>query len=150
MAKPTTLAWWRMSLWVGDGNTPQDFTRKSCGLTSHTFGIRGDVTESEVPDCDNPADPVWKERTIRALSGDVAGAGLIAVENFTFFKDWSLSGLPKDVRIAIDMPAVGDGFFYAPYVLSTFELVGTNEDGKIRLNLALQSDGEVQWGAGSP
>jgi Phage tail tube protein len=150
MAKPTTLAWYKLSLWVGDGVSPvEDFTRKSCGLTSHTFGIRGTVTEVDVPDCDNPEDPVWLERTIRSLSGDVAGAGVLAVENFPFFRDWSLSGLFKNCRVVLQLP-VSPGYFAARYVLSTWEIVGTNEDGKIRLNLNFQSDGEVAWQVGAP
>jgi hypothetical protein len=150
MAKPTTLSWSKMSIWVGDGASPvEDFERQSCGLTSHTFGLRGTATEVDVPDCDNPDDPVWIERTIRNLSSDVAGAGVMATETFEAWRTWMLSGLFRNVRIVIDLPAL-PGYYFGRYVMTVLEHVGTNEDGKIRNNLSMLSDGEVDWAAGAP
>lgn len=149
MAKPTTLRWTKLSIWPGDGASPEDFTSKVCGLNAKTFNIGGDTSDSNVPDCDDPDAPSWTERVISALSSGVQGSGLLAEETFAFWRDWSLGGLPKNVRVVVDL-ATTPGYFYGSYVLTQFELSGNQSDGKIGVNITLASDGPIAWSAGAP
>lgn len=148
MAKPTTLRWTKMSIWPGDGAAPEDFTSKVCGFTAKRFGITLKTSDSEVPDCDNPDDPTWIERVGQALSSAFSGSGVMAAETFDFWRTWMLSGAPKNVRIVVELNAVG--YFAGAYLLTSFELTGNQGDGKLNVAIEAQSDGAVAWTVGAP
>lgn len=148
MAKPTTLRWTKLSIWPGDGGSPEDFTSAVCGLTAKGFTIGGDTSDSVVPDCDDPDLPSWTERVMRSLSSGVTGAGIMAEETLATWRDWALSGEAKNVRVVVD--ASTPGYFYGSYLLTAFELTGNEGDGKMQVSVTLASDGPVAWAAGSP
>lgn len=149
MTKPTTLRWTKLSIWPGDGASPEDFTSKVCGLISKGFSLTAQTSDSVVPDCDDPDLPAWTERVVRALSGGVTGAGLMAEETFAFWRDWFLAGTSKNVRIVVDL-ATTPGYFACAMVLTKFDLTGNETDGKVQISLALDTDGAVTWTAGAP
>ncbi|CAL8981545.1 hypothetical protein RHODGE_RHODGE_02830 [Rhodoplanes serenus] len=148
MAKPTTQRWTKLSIWPGDGASPEDFTSKVCGLTSKGISFSASTSDSNVPDCDNPDAPSWTERVAQALSSTVSGSGVMAEETFAFWRDWFLSGAPKNVRIVLGLTA--PGYFAGSYLLTSFELTGNQGDGKVQVSLQLQSDGPVSWTTGAP
>jgi hypothetical protein len=148
MAKPTTFRWTKLSIWPGDGGSPEDFTSRVCGLTSKGFTLGGNTSDSVVPDCDDPDAPAWTERVIRSLSSGVTGSGLLANETFAFWRDWALSGDAKNVRIVVD--ATTPGYFAGSYVLTNFQLTGNEGNGKMEVSVTLASDGPVTWAAGAP
>lgn len=147
MAKPTTSDWFTMTLWPGDGASPEDFTSKSCGLTSHGIEFSKQLNEAEVPDCDDPAAAVWTERVARALSAGVNGSGYLAVETFAFWNTWATTAGAKNVRIVLDLPGVAAaGYWEGSFELATFGVTGEKDgDGKIAVNIALSSNGPVAW-----
>lgn len=149
MAKPTTLRWTKLSIWPGDGASPEDFTTKVCGMTSKGFSISGQTSDSVVPDCDDPDLPAWIERIMRSLSAGVTGAGLMSEETFSFWTTWSLSGAAKNCRIVIDL-ATSPGYFAGSFLLTKFDLSGNESDGKMQISLALDSDGPVTYVTGAP
>lgn len=149
MTKPTTNRWTKLTIWPGDGASPEVFTSKVCGMTSKGFTLTGQTSDSTVPDCTDPDLPAWIERIIRSLSGSVTGAGVMAEENFGFWRDWMLSGAAKNVRIVVDLQT-SPGYFACAMVLTKFELTGNENDGKINVSLSLDTDGEVTWVVGSP
>lgn len=148
MAKPTTLRWTKLSIWPGDGASPEDFTSAVCGLNAKTFNIAGETSDANVPDCDDPDAPSWTERVIRALSSGVSGSGLMAEETFATWRTWALSGEAKNVRIVVDQST--PGYFQGSYVLTNFELSGNEGDGKMGVSVTLASDGPVTWSTGAP
>lgn len=149
MAKPTTLRWTKLTIWPGDGGDPEDFTSMVCGLTTKAFSITAEMSESNVPDCDDPDLPSWTERVARALSAGFSGEGLLAEETFASWRDWMLSAEAKNVRVVVDL-ATNPGYFAGSFVLSQFELSGNDDDGKIGVNITAQSDGPVTWVVGAP
>jgi hypothetical protein len=149
MAKPKTLSWTKMSIWPGDGASPEDFTSKVCGLNAKNFTISGTTADTDVPDCDDPDAAAWTERVMRALSSGMSGAGLMAEEIMPFYRDWMLSAEAKNVRIVIDGQTI-DGYFEGSYLLTNFELAGNQNDGKIGISLQFASDGPVTWFTGAP
>lgn len=148
MAKPTTKSWTKMSIWVGDDASPEDFTSKVCGMTTKEFVIEGTTTDSEVPDCDNPDAAVWVERIIRALSASFTGSGIMAEETYPFYRDWMLSTLPKAVRIVIELGT--PGYYHGYFVLTNLGTPSSIGDGKVGMSITLASDGPVAWAAGAP
>lgn len=149
MTIATTRRWTKMTIWPGDGASPEDFTSQVCGLTSKTFGINAEVSESQAMDCDDPDLPSWVERTVRSLSSEVSGSGTMAEETMAFWRDWMLSAEPKNVRIVLDLAGT-DGYFEGRYVLTQFALPANQDDGKIGIGITLQSDGQVTWQTGAP
>src|SRR6266498_1564147 len=149
MAQPTTLRWTKLSIWPGNGGTPELFTSAVCGLTTKTFALAGATTDQVVPDCDTPDNPAWIQRIVRSLSSQVGGSGLMANENWATWRDWCLGGLAKNVRIVVELPS-SPGYFYGSYLLTSFELSGTLNNGKIETTIQLQSDGQVSWAVGTP
>lgn len=148
MAKPTTFSHSKLSIWPGDGASPEDFTSKVCGLTTKGFQIAGTPSDTIVPDCDDPDLPAWVERTMRSLSSSINGAGIMAKETFAFWRDWMLSGEAKNVRVVLDINPIG--YFHGSYLLTQFELTGNAGDGKVQTSLQMQSDGPIAWTTGAP
>lgn len=146
MALATTRSWSKMTIWPGDGASPEVFTSKVCGLTSKGFTISSDMTESMVPDCADPDLPSWVERITKSNSAEISGSGVMAEETFAFWRDWKLDGSAKNVRVMLDL-LTNDGYFSGSFLLSSFELTGNQDDGKINVSVTLQSSGEVEWTA---
>src|SRR5215467_4792665 len=101
MAQPITISWTELTIWPGDGQTPETFTNHVCGLTTKEFGIDAATSDIIVPDCDTPDDPAWLERIVRSLSSDFNGTGVMAQESFSFWRDWALGGDVRTVRIGV-------------------------------------------------
>src|ERR1700741_139848 len=106
MARPTTLAFSKMLILVGNGHSPETFS-SPCGLTTKGLDLSASSNDVQVPDCDDPDAPAWTERVVKALSGKVSGSGILAVESFTFWNEWALDGSTKNVRIKFDATDMG-------------------------------------------
>lgn len=148
MAKPTTQRWSKLSIWVGDGASPEDFTSQVCGLVTKGIAFSTQTGDTVVPDCDDPDLPSWIERVPRSLSASVTGAGVMAEETFAFWRTWFLSAEAKNARIVLEITT--PGYFFGAFVLTAFELTGNEADGKVQVNLTMQSDGAVAWQTGAP
>lgn len=148
MAKPTTRRWTALTIWPGDGNSPEDFTSRVCGLTSKTFRIGASTSDSEVPDCDDPDAAVWIERVIRARNAIISGSGLLAEETFPFWRTWVLGEESKNVRVALAFTT--PGYFFGRFVLTQCEWNGTLDQGKMQTSVELQNDGPIAWANGAP
>lgn len=148
MAKPTTRSWTKLSIWLGDGASPEDFTSRVCGMTTKEFTIEGTTTDSEVPDCDDPDAAVWIERVIRALSGSFSGSGVMAEETYPTYRTWMLSAAPKNVRIVLELGT--PGYYHGSFVMTNLGTPSSIGDGKVGMSIALQSDGPIGWTAGAP
>lgn len=143
MAQPTTLAFSKMLILVGDGVSPETFA-SPCGLTSKSFDISASSNDVQVPDCDDPDAPAWTDRVVKALSGKVSGSGIMAVESFTIWRDWALGGLPKNVRI--QLVGTGLGYYSGSFILDSFSLKASLGD-KVQVDVSLSSDGQITWTA---
>ncbi len=117
MAKPTTGAFSKLLILLGNGASPEVFAAP-CGLTSKGFEISATSGDIQVPDCDDPDAPAWTERVVKALSAGVSGSGIMAVESFDTWNDWALSGLAQNVRVKLDLP--GLGYYSGRFILTKF------------------------------
>jgi hypothetical protein len=149
MADPTTNSWTKLSIWPGDGASPEDFTAKVCGLTTKEFTISATTSDTDVPDCDDPDAPSWTQRVVRSLSSGLNGAGIMVEEVLPFYRDWMISGEAKNVRIVLTGQTV-TGYFEGRYLLTNFGLPANLNDGKIGLSLQFASDGPIAWVNGAP
>lgn len=141
MTAPTTLPFSKLLILIGDGASPEVFSAP-CGLTSKGFDTNASSNDVLVPDCDDPDAPAWVARVVKSLSGKVSGSGIMAVESFHFWNTWSLSGLPKNVRI--QLVGTGLGYYSGSFLLTNFSLKASLGD-KIQVDVAMDSDQQVSW-----
>lgn len=144
MAQPNTMRGSRLVISLGNGASPEVFAAP-CGLTTKSFNLSAAVNEFNVPDCDNPDDPMWTERVISALSGTFSGSGVLDLGSYDEWRDWFLSGLPKNIRITLnELQAEGGGYYQMSAVLTGFNTVG-NQGELATVDIEIQSNGEVTW-----
>jgi hypothetical protein len=136
MTKPTTFRFGEMLIEVGDGASPETFGAP-CGLTTKAFNGAAQTQDTVVPDCDDPDAPAWNERAVTALSRDISGNGVLAKEFLETWDDWFSSGLSRNVHITI-----GQDQWRGAYVLNTFDITA-DLGQKLKVNIAMQSDGQV-------
>ncbi len=146
MAKPTTISAAKLSIWVGNGESPEVFAAP-CGLTTRGIKFSADSNSIVVPDCNDPDLPAWIERVVRSLSVTINGSGVLAKEALQTWREWFLSGAPLNVRVVLD--GVGWGYFSGSFILSSFEVTG-EIGNKVQTTIQADSDGPVTWTDGAP
>lgn len=141
MAKPTTLSAAKLSIWVGNGVSPEVFAAP-CGLTTRGINFSKNLNDQSVPDCDDPDLPAWIERVTRDLQAGVTGSGVLALEALpTWWAFWRNTEA-QNCRIVLDHSTAGrwEGAFHC----SNFNVTGNLGD-KVQVEVTLASDGEVAW-----
>lgn len=142
MAPPITVKSGKMLILIGDGATPTEGFTAPCGLNTKGFTLSANSNEVQVPDCDDPDAPAWIERAVATMTGQITGAGVMAKESFTLWRDWALSGQTKNARVQIDEP--GMGYYAGRFLLSNFAL-SAELGNKIQVDVTLDSDGAITW-----
>lgn len=147
MAKPRTLSFGSFKVYLGDGASPEVFTAP-CGFTQKALTIEATVSDTTVPDCDDPEAAAWTERGVTALSATVTGSGVMAMASVETWREWMLSAASKNVRVEFDdTGANGGGYYQGPAVLQSLgHTVALGSDGnKAQLAVNIVSDGEWTW-----
>ncbi|MCB1394388.1 phage tail tube protein, partial [Nitrobacter sp.] len=80
MAKPTTARFGKFRVLLGDGADPEVFTAP-CGFTSKSLALSKNLTDVNLPDCDDPDAAAWVGRDVQSLSAQITGEGVLAVES---------------------------------------------------------------------
>jgi predicted secreted protein len=141
MAKPTTLSAAKLSIWVGDGASPEVFAAP-CGLTTRGINFSKNTNEVSVPDCDDPDAPAWVERVARDLQAGVTGSGVLALEALDTWWNFFKNPDAQNCRIVLDDAAAGR--WNGAFQCTGFNVTGSLGD-KVQVELTLASDGEVTW-----
>lgn len=141
MAKPTTVTGSKLSVWLGDGATPEVFVAP-CGL--HTRGINFGATANDelIPDCDNPDLPSWVARTVQSLTAGISGSGLLAKEALDAWEGFHFGGVSKNCRVIIDWGGGVQRRYDGAFVCTTFNVTG-EIGSRIKVEVALASDGVI-------
>lgn len=147
MAKPTTVAFAAFYIVVEDeGSSPATFSAP-CGLTSKAFNQTATTQDTIVPDCDDPDAPAFTERAVDALSSEISGDGVLAMEaHYDVWQPWLFSALPRNIRIglgAIPNPAVG-GYYEGPFLLTGLNM-SADRGQKMRGAVTIVSAGEWEF-----
>jgi predicted secreted protein len=141
MAQPTVLPGTKLFILVGNGATPEVFATP-CGLTSNGVDFTASTNTTLIPDCDDPELPAWEAKDINALSAQVTGSGVMAVESFDVWNDWFQDATIKNVQIKLDAPALGH--WLGTFVLSSLKYGGVRGE-KVKLDITLVNSGAVAW-----
>lgn len=140
MAQPTTLRGTKLLIKLGNGASPETFTAP-CAIATKSFNRSAGVNEFTIADCDDPDAPAWTERVKGALSSTISGSGTLAKEALDAYEEWYELTDSRNVQVTLDFS--GDPRAYlGKYHLTTLNITGEQE-GKIQVEIELQSDGEV-------
>jgi predicted secreted protein len=141
MAQPTVLPGTKLLILVGDGATPEVFAAP-CGLTTSGIDFTASTSTTLIPDCDDPEAPAWEAKDVNALSAQVTGTGVMAVETFDLWNDWFQAAEIKNVQIKIDDAALGH--WAGAFILSSLKY-GGQRGQKVTLDATLVNSGAVAW-----
>lgn len=147
MAAPVTSKWTKLSIWLGNGASPEVFASNVCGLTTKGLAWTAQTTDQTIPDCTTPDNAVWVARTIRSLSQQISGSGLMDLSAWTTWRTWMALANTKNCKIVLD--ASTPGYFIGGFVLTQLELSAALNNGYVEVNVQMQSDGSVAWSTGT-
>src|SRR5690349_17841274 len=118
MAKPTTLAFGSFLVYINTADSPDTFVAP-CGFTQKALTLSAATSETTVPDCDDPTAPAWTERAVSALSAQITGQGVMALESLDEWREWYESADQRLVRIEFDTTLALNGGYYEGYAILT-------------------------------
>jgi len=140
MAAPTTARFGKFRVLIGNDADPIVYT-SPCGFTSKSLTLTKDLTDVNLPDCDDPDAVAWVGRDASSLSASVSGEGVMAAQSVeTWLDAWENSD-SVPVKIEVEFPAktvTWTGLMH----IATFT-AGAEQGGRVTANVELQSDGEL-------
>jgi hypothetical protein len=142
MTQPTTLPFSAMLVYIGSSDSPGTYTAP-CGFNQKSLNIDNETSDTTVPDCDNPEDPAWTQRSVTARSATVTGSGVLATESYATWQGWGAD--VKQVRVVL----TGLGYWEGDAILQSLgHAVALGSDGNlIQLSVNIISTGEWTWTA---
>ena len=140
MAAPTTARFGKFKILLGDGADPEVFTAP-CGFTSKSLQLTKNLTEVNLPDCDDPDAVAWVGRDAQSLSAQVSGEGVLNSESVDKWLAAFESVESISVKVIIEFPAKTITWTGKMHV-STFSPT-SEQGGRVTASVELQSDGEL-------
>ncbi|MBW9113153.1 hypothetical protein JNB88_05760 [Rhizobium cauense] len=140
MAQPTTARFGKFRVLLGNEADPIVYTAP-CGFNSKSLTLTKDLTDVNLPDCDDPDKVAWVGRDASSLSAAVSGEGVAAVESAEKWLDAYENVESVPVKIELEFPAktiTWTGLMH----ISQLEM-GAEQGGRVTLNVQMQSDGEL-------
>lgn len=140
MAQPETARFGKFRVLLGTDDSPNEY-EAPCGFTSKSLTLTKNLTEVNIPDCDDPDAVAWVGRDAESLSAAVSGEGVLASESVeTWLDAWeNVNSVP--VQIEAEFPSktiVWEGRMH----VATFT-VSAEQGGRVRAQVEMQSDGEL-------
>lgn len=138
--QPTTVKFGKFRVLLGDGNSPEVFTAP-CGFTSKSLVLSKNLTEVNLPDCDDPDAPAWVGRDVESLTASITGEGVMAFESADDWMDAFESTESVSVRVEIEFPTIT--YVYEGKMHIASMTLGAEQGGRVTNNIEMQSDGEL-------
>lgn len=134
----------KVRLLQGDGELPEVFT-KFCGLTAKSINFQTTTNEENVPDCDDPDAPQWRQLAKTARFVSISGSGLLDMDALEAYQAAYDTDDAANYRFEIAVPALENGGHWeGPFMLTNFQVTGN--DGELtNAEIALESSGAVVW-----
>jgi len=150
MTAPTVIAGTKLLILVGSGGdspgSPDVFS-EPCGLTTKGLAFSLSTNTTIIPDCANPDAPAWEAKDANAISAEVTGTGVMAVESFHTWADWFLGATSRACRIQLVSPAtnpLGLGYWLGTFFLTNLTYNGVRGQ-KVEIDITLQNDGALTF-----
>ena len=140
MAAPVTVKFGKFRVLLGDGSSPINYVAP-CGFTSKSLVLSKNLTDVNIPDCDDPDAPAWVGRDVQSITASVTGEGVMAAESA---ETWMVAFEDTDsvpVRIEIEFPL--QTYVYTGLMHLSSMTLGAEAGGRVTNNVEMQSDGEL-------
>lgn len=108
MAVPSTLKFGAGLFYLGDGATPEVFT-KICGVTSYDVEVTKDTNDASVPDCDNPDAAIWTTSDVTSQGWKMSVEGFAVPAALPLIEGATLSSAAVGIRFYLKGAGVGAG-----------------------------------------
>lgn len=140
MTAPVTAKFGKFRVLIGDGGDPENFAAP-CGFTSKSLALTKNLSDVNLPDCDDPDAPAWVARDVESLTASVTGEGVMASESVDTWMSAYENTSSITVKVEIELPAVTHTYTGKMHLSSlTF---GAEQGGRVTANVEMQSDGEL-------
>lgn len=147
MTAPTVLTGTKLLIMVGDGQSPETFSQP-CGLTTRGFDLKASTNSTLIPDCTDPSLPAWEAKDINALSAEISGSGVLALEALDTWVNWFMGATAKNAKVVIDNTPSPAGHFDGSFILSDLKITGQRGQ-KILVDVTIVNNGTVVYTTGS-
>lgn len=140
MADPTTVKFGKFRVLLSNGATPPVYAAP-CGFSSKSLTLTKNLTEINLPDCDDPDAVAWVGRDAQSLSASVSGDGVLASESVETWLDAQESAESIGVKVEVEFPTktiTWTGLMH----IATFT-TGAAQGGRATASVEMQSDGEL-------
>ncbi|MAU22544.1 phage tail tube protein [Martelella sp. FLE1502] len=141
MAPPVTARFGKMLIKLGDGATPTEVFAAPCGLTSKSITFSKNLSEVDLPDCNDPDAATWLGRDVQNLSASVSGDGVLpadAVETW-----WNAFKAVESINVEISIEySTGTMLWEGAVHLESFE-PSAEKGGRVQASISMQSDGAL-------
>jgi predicted secreted protein len=140
MAKPVTARFGNFTVKLGNDADPIVYVAP-CGFTSKSLQLTKDLTEVNIPDCDDPDAVSWVGRDAASLSAQVTGDGVLASESVdTWLEAWeNVESVP--IQISIVFPA--KTITWTGFAQVSELTIAAEQGGRVTISTTIQSDGEL-------
>jgi predicted secreted protein len=140
MATASAITFSKFRVLLGDGASPEVFS-SPCGFNSRALNRSKNLTEVDLPDCDNEDAPAWVSREVRSLTWSVTGEGVLAEESVDVWEAFFDSNDSQNVRIEIEFPNSTEILVGAAH-LASYNITGTRGE-RVTVSVDLQGNGAL-------
>ncbi|WP_296584226.1 phage tail tube protein [Xanthobacter sp.] len=140
MAQPTTARFgkFRIKLETAPGS---GIFAAPCGFTSKSLTLTKNLTEVNLPDCEDPDAVAWVGRDAESLSASVSGEGVLAAESVETWLDAWESVDSIGVMLEIEFPAKTVTWAGKMHIATLNP--SSEQGGRVTMSTEMQSDGEL-------
>lgn len=140
MTAPTTAKFGKFRVLIGDSNSPINYAAP-CGFTSKSLVLSKNLTEINLPDCDDPDAPAWVGRDVQSLTAAISGQGVMAAESVETWMNGFEDTDSIPVKVEIEFPLIT--YTYTGLMHIATLTFGAEQGGRVTANVDMQSDGEL-------
>lgn len=140
MAAPTTAKFGKFRVLLGNGASPEVFAAP-CGFTSKSLVLTKNLSDINLPDCDDPDAPAWVGRDVESLTASITGEGVMAQESADTWMDAFEDTDSVSVKVEIEMPTTT--WTYTGRMHLSSLTLNAEQGGRVQANVEMQSDGEL-------
>ena len=104
---------------IGDGASPEVFKAPNMINTTRGVSVSTSAETEELIDLANPSAPAQTVRYVKAVDVKIDGAGMVNKADAYEWMAWSLSGVPRNIKVTD-----GTWVMTGPFLLSSYQVSG--------------------------
>jgi hypothetical protein len=135
----------KLLILIGNGATTEVFTHPCLINMARSISFVTNMTETEVPDCDNPALPAKIVRKAKSVDFSISGTGKVDKTTVLAYIQWLQSAAPKNAKIRQNETGANGGWEgVGKLLLKDFSVSGERGDYQ-EVTLTLVPAGVFTW-----